>query len=243
MVPSTLRPKKTAVLIAQQIVDDIQRRAVAPGELLPPERVMLEHYQIGRGTLRESLRYLEMQGLIVMKPGPGGGPVVQEPSGAGLASAISLLLQIGQAPYRTVIQARESLEPAMSELAALHMSDDALESLALNVRRTRAGLADIRAFMDLNLEFHDLIARSSGNALFRYMIDAMTDILDGTAMGVEYPEPRRAGICDAHERIYEAIRSREPIAAREAMREHLAEYSQYLTRKFPDVVQSPIRWG
>lgn len=243
MVLSAFRPQKTAVLIAQQIVADIQHRAVEPGERLPPERVMLEHYQIGRGTLRESLRYLEMQGLIVIKPGPGGGPIVQEPSGVGLAASISLVLQMKRAPYQSVIEARGSLEPAMSELASVRISDEDLAALSDNVEAMRAGLDDTEVFMALNLEFHDLIAKASGNVLFAYMVEALTDIFDGTKLGVEYPRRHRAGICDAHERIHAAVRARDPMAAGVAMREHLAEYAEYVTRKYPDVVQSPIRWA
>ena len=64
---------KTAMIVARRIVRDIDRLSLQPGDKLPPERVMLEEYQVGRGTLRESLRFLELQGIISLKPGPGGG--------------------------------------------------------------------------------------------------------------------------------------------------------------------------
>jgi GntR family transcriptional repressor for pyruvate dehydrogenase complex len=66
------RAPKTAMIVARRIVRDIDRLSLGPGDKLPPERVMLEEYQVGRGTLRESLRFLELQGIISLKPGPGG---------------------------------------------------------------------------------------------------------------------------------------------------------------------------
>ena len=52
------------MIIARRIVSDIRRNQHTVGAKLPPERVMLEDYQVGRGTLRESLRFLELQGRI-----------------------------------------------------------------------------------------------------------------------------------------------------------------------------------
>ena len=61
--PAT-RPPKAALLVAQRIVQDALREGRKPGDLLAPERTMLEKYQTGRGTLREALRLLEFQGVI-----------------------------------------------------------------------------------------------------------------------------------------------------------------------------------
>lgn len=242
MTHTTLRPQKTALLVAQQIVADIQRRGNVAGDRLPPEKIMLEQYQIGRGTLRESLRYLELQGLISLKPGPGGGPVVEKPSGLGLATSIALLLQMESAPYRNIIEARASLEPAMSRLAAQRMTDDDLAAVKDNLDRMLAGIDDEATFAKTNQEFHDLIAHSSGNALFAHLIDALTGILDGTSIGIEYPTRRRLAVHEAHTRIYEALASHDPVAAADAMREHIGEYTEYISRKYPEVVEAPISW-
>ena len=50
---------KTAEIVARAISDDILRNARQPGDRLPPEKEMLETYAVGRGTLREALRYLD----------------------------------------------------------------------------------------------------------------------------------------------------------------------------------------
>lgn len=243
MTPTTLRPQKTALLVAQQIVADIQRRGNVTGDRLPPEKAMLEQYQIGRGTLRESLRYLELQGLISLKPGPGGGPVVEKPNGAGLATAISLLLQMENAPYRNIVEARGSLEPAMSRLAATRMTDDDVAALKANLDRMLEGIDDSEVFAATNQEFHDIIAHSSGNALFAHLIDALTGILDGTSIGIEYPERRRLAVHQAHTRIYEALASHDPVAAADSMREHIGEYTKYIEAKYPQIIEAPISWA
>lgn len=243
MSKSELRPQKIALLVAQQIVSDIQSRGATAGDRLPPERVMLEEYKIGRGTLRESLRYLELQGLISLKPGPGGGPVIEKPNGTGLETSLTLLLQLENAPYRDIVEARSSVEPAMARLAAERISKESLESLRENVDRMVSHIDDEEVFAETNQEFHDIVAHSSGNHFFAHLIDALTGILDGTAMGVEYPEHRRKHVAEAHKRIYEALAQHDTTAAAETMRDHIREYAEYIYKKYPTKVMAPISWN
>src|SRR5262245_42511900 len=123
------RPKKTALLVAQRIVEDINSRGNRVGDRLPPEKAMLEDYDVGRGTLRESLRFLELQGVLTLKPGPSGGPIVQQPDSTALANSLSLLLQFQKAPFKTVIETRVALEPAMARQAAERMSEEDVQRL------------------------------------------------------------------------------------------------------------------
>jgi GntR family transcriptional regulator, transcriptional repressor for pyruvate dehydrogenase complex len=242
MEPRERRPPKTAMLVAQRIVRDIARARTSPGELLPPERVMLEKYATGRGTLREALRLLEVQGVIYLKPGPGGGPVLQSPSASHLASTLMLLMQLNRAPYRVVVEVRNAIEPVISELAAEQISDASLTELAATVEQMRSEINDRDLFLEANKRFHDVIAWSSGNVLFAYMIDSLLGILDGTVLGIDYPSYRRPATIKAHEEIYRALADRDPEAARERMREHIQEYTRYAEKKFPSVLEETITW-
>jgi GntR family transcriptional regulator, transcriptional repressor for pyruvate dehydrogenase complex len=243
MATAPLRPQKTAMLVAQRIVADISRRGKTVGDRLSPERVMLDEYDVGRGTLRESLRFLELQGVISLKPGPGGGPIIQQPDAGSLATALTLLLQFENAPFRTIAEARTGLEPMMAQLAAQRMSDEQLADLKSSVDTMHDQLDDQQVFLDENKRFHDVIAHGSGNAMFGYLVDALLGILDGSAIGIDYPKVRRTAVHKAHLRIYEAIAERDPAASSEAMAAHISEYVKYAERKFPDVLDAPIVWS
>ncbi len=182
------RPPKAAMLVAQRIVQDAIRANLGPGDLLEPERTMLEKYQTGRGTLREALRLLEFQGVISLKPGPRGGPVLQNPDAAHLGSTLVLLMQLQSAPFRNIVEVRSALEPMTSGLAATRMSDDSLTELRGTVEQMRGELDDQYSFLDANKRFHDIIAWGSGNTLFGYMIESLLGIMDGTRIGIDYPE-------------------------------------------------------
>lgn len=242
MTQTSMRPQKTAVLVAQRIVADIQRRGKNVGDRLPPERAMLEEYQIGRGTLRESLRFLELQGVIALKPGPGGGPVVQQPDGSGLATALTLLLQFENAPFRTIAESRAGLEPMMAQLAASRMSKEQLAELKFSVEHMGERIGDENEFLEMNKLFHDTIAHGSGNVMFGYLVESLLGMLDGSAMGIDYPEHRRTAVYEAHLSIYEAIAARDPAASAAAMHDHISAYARYAERKFPDLLDTPISW-
>src|SRR5919112_5986576 len=138
------RPPKAAMLVAQRIVRDVVRGGLRPGDLLPPERTMLEKYETGRGTLREALRLLEFQGVIALKPGPRGGPVLQDPDASHLASTVILLMQLKQAPFRSIVEVRSALEPMTSSLAAVRMTDEQLSALEDSVFQMRDELDNQR---------------------------------------------------------------------------------------------------
>lgn len=239
---ATSRPPKAAMLVAQRIVRDIVRGGLKPGDLLPPERTMLESYETGRGTLREALRLLEFQGVLALKPGPRGGPVVLDPDASYLASSVVLLMQLKQAPFRSIVEVRSALEPMISSLAATRIDDESVAELLGTIEAMRENLADQQIFLEANKRFHDIIAWSSGNALFGYIIESLLGIMDGTVIGIDYPSPRRAAILKAHEAIYGAIEARDASASEKLMRKHIDEYTRYAMRKFPEVLDEVIQW-
>jgi GntR family transcriptional repressor for pyruvate dehydrogenase complex len=236
------RPPKAAMLVAQRIVRDALRENLGPGDLLEPERTMLEKYQTGRGTLREALRLLEFQGVISLKPGPRGGPVLQNPDAAHLGSTLVLLMQLQSAPFRNIAEVRSALEPMTSGLAATRMSDDSLIELRGTVEQMRGELDDQYSFLDANKRFHDIIAWGSGNTLFGYIIESLLGIMDGTRIGIDYPGYRRQAILKAHEEILVALESRDPEASEARMREHIEAYERYAERKFPQLMGETIPW-
>lgn len=237
-----LKPKKMATLLAQRIVGEITDRQLPPGTLLPSERDMLVQHGIGRGSLREALRLLELQGVLTIKPGPGGGPMVVEPDYRPLASTLALLLQLARTPFRSIVDARQVLEPPLCAKAARHIDPGHLEALGHSVEAMSAHAGDLNFFLDENRRFHDLIAWASGNQLFGYLVTSLHWITDGSVLGIEYDTRRQLQVCQAHDRIYQAIKLGDPEAAYEAMESHISDFAGFLEKHYPAVMDRLIRW-
>lgn len=237
-----MKPPKTATVIAQRIVSDISRNGKVPGDRLPPEHAMLEEYGVSRGTLREALRFLELQGVIMLKPGPGGGPIIVKPDSQSLEVALTLMLQFEKAPYRSIAESRSGLEPLLARLAAERITQEQKLELEENINTMRAKLNDLPVFLEMNRIFHAIIARASGNILLARIIEALLGLLDGSAIGVDYPRRHREGILAAHERVRDAIVAGDGSAAEASMHSHIDEYLTFLEKRHPETLEWPIVW-
>lgn len=236
------RPKKTAMLIAQRLISEISEKELEPGTPLPSERAMLEELEVARGSLREALRFLEILGVISIKTGPGGGPVVAERVSHSLASIIAMFLQLDGAPFLDVLEARLVLEPALARKAAERITEEQVAELAGSVERMNEHLDDLDAFLDENDVFHAIIAEAAGNHVFALVISSLNWISDGTPLGVDYPEEVRQSVSKEHARIYKAIAAHDGERAASAMSVHIGDFAAYLERFYPALVDAPLRW-
>jgi DNA-binding FadR family transcriptional regulator len=230
------------MLLAQRLVSEISEQGLEPGTPLPSERAMLEEFQVARGSLREALRFLEIQGVISIKTGPGGGPVVAKRVAHSLASIIAMFLQLDGAPFRDVLEARLVLEPALAQNAAERISDEQIEALGESVQRMSDQIDDLDAFLDENDIFHNIVADAAGNHVFGLVISSLNWISDGTPLGVDYSTEVRKSVCKEHGRIFEAIQAHDGPRSAAAMSSHIGDFAAYLERFYPALVDAPLRW-
>jgi DNA-binding FadR family transcriptional regulator len=237
------RAHKAAMTVAMQIVEEISSQDHPAGTKLPAEKEMLEQYGVGRGTLRESLRFLEMNGVIIMKPGPGGGPIVGQPDARDLAGTLALFLQLQRTPFGSIVEVRQQIEPVIAGMAAKNAKPEALEHIRESVALMRDNLDDERLFLKANEQFHDLVAWASGNTVFALLLSSLHWITDGSPLGVDYPRDRRVAVLAAHERIYTAMADQDVESARSAMERHINEFERYLSRYYSSASSSLLRWS
>ena len=160
-----VRTPKTGEMIAERLRRQIARGELAIGERLPPEDDLTATYGIARTTLREALRILESQGLLEMRRGRGGGPVVTMPKIDSLAEGLAVTLQLHGTTAGDLDAARQLLEPRLAGWLAASHSDDDLAALRAAVDRAAAAAAasDRTAFGAAALGVHETIIDRAGN--------------------------------------------------------------------------------
>jgi DNA-binding FadR family transcriptional regulator len=236
------RQPKMSEQIARQIVNHIIDNKLPEGTVLPNERQLIEAFDVGRTTLREALRLLETRGVVTIRSGPNGGPVVRIPRAQDLQESLSLILQFSGSSLADVFEARVALEPVTARLGAERLTHEQLDELAQSIERMRDNLDDQAVFLEENARFHGTIADGTGSHILRVFSDTLKSIADGAILGVEYPMRRRASVAAAHERVLIALRQRDPAGAEAAMREHVAEAGDYWRRKYAPLSTNTVRW-
>jgi DNA-binding FadR family transcriptional regulator len=236
------RPKKTATLLAQRLISEITDNGLEPGSPLPSERSMLDQYGVARGSMREALRYLEIQGVIQIKTGPGGGPIVSRTEPRHLANVLAMQLQLEDTSFREVLEVRAVLEPILARRAAQNATEEGLGALKESIERMRELMDRGGAFLSENGVFHRALAEMAGNQVFALINSSMLWISDRTRLAVEFPSGYRERVCDEHERIFSAIADRDPDRAAAAMSLHVADFVAFLEENYPAVVDARVRW-
>lgn len=235
------RTEKVASQVARVIARDIADRALAPGTALEPESVMIERYQVSRASLREALRILEIQGLISIKPGPGGGPLVSDVSSQDFGRMATLYFQVLGITFRELVAARLLIEPVMAGLAAESDDDEAKEDL---VRIARAGwdAKDSGDWLALSDTFHAHVLSISGNAVLNLVARSLKDVYTDRVSGLAFPESDRDRVRTAHDAIAKAIVRCESTRARRLMEEHMREYAAAVEDRYPTLMDELVDW-
>jgi DNA-binding FadR family transcriptional regulator len=231
-------PERAAVRVARKLVGEIRR--LRPGTQLAAEHKMVEKLGVARGTVREALRFLEFQGALRIKAGPGGGPVVSAPGADHLASVLSLHLQFADASFRSVVEARLSIYPVLAGEAAAHASSEDIVALRECLARMQTAAEDPDAFREEARRFMTLIATASGNRVLAILVEALHR-MSGESTAA-WDEAQRRSALGSYERVVHAIESGEPQEARSIMAKSLAAALRSWERVAPDELKEPVVW-
>ncbi len=198
-----------------------------PGDRLPAERELVTRLGMTRNTLRKALEALEREGAIWRHVGKGTF-VSSIGSGAPVASVIDLARQVS--PLH-MMRARIALEPAIAREAAINASDAGIARIVdARDKAVAAESWDVYEAWDDSL--HRLIAESTGNALLLALFDQLNQVRRAVAWDTVVrasDRPARSHTSFAeHDRIVQAIRSRNATEAQAAMRAHLGSVSARL---------------
>jgi DNA-binding FadR family transcriptional regulator len=239
----TQRTEKVAESIARQIVQDIHRNNLTPGTTLPPESAMLERFGVGRGSLREALRILEVNGLVVLKPGPGGGPVVAQHDPASFGQMMTLHLQSLGATYRQLLEARVDYEALLAQKAAEREGDEAGEIMRAAMNAPPASAQDDNQYVFATGGFHAAVGRASGNPVLALAADAIYSIWAVRVTRVLYAPEHRDGVLRDHAAIARAIERHDAKRAERLMRAHMADYKEYCEVRYPARMDDLVDWS
>lgn len=221
-------PERLYLQTARQLERSIQIGVYPVNTRLPPERELAEILHVSRPTVREAIIVLELRGLVQTRHGAGVYVISAIPSAPTSENAEA---DIG--PFE-VIEARRLFEGEAAALAATTATEAELAEMESFVACMSDHSIDQTVRERADREFHLTLARSTNNEAILRTVQSLWDMRYSSPLCIYlFSLARKMGIqppVNEHRLILEALRARDPEAAREAMRNHLARVTDNLFR-------------
>jgi GntR family transcriptional repressor for pyruvate dehydrogenase complex len=211
------RVPKASDVVAARLRGLILGDAMPVGTELPSEAELIELHGFSRSTVREALRLLEADGLIVTKRGPGGGIRVSRPDINQISRSMAILFTSQAVTHREFLMFRRIIEPPLAALAARSATPEQREWLLALAKNQHSQYSGVGA----SVEFHEAIGVCTNNGVARAVLAAMQSALEGHVRAESLSSDDIHGTTNVHVRIAKLIHDSKPEEAEQAMQRHL----------------------
>lgn len=168
-------PDKT--LVSQAVKDAIQKMIfteMKAGERLPTEAELTALFNVSRTSVREAVKALEAAKIVEKR---NGGTYVVEQISDCFVDSLYVLAQLNVAKKADLLSVRQILEGEAAFQAALHADQEIIRKLKNNVWMMQRPDLTQSEYIDLDMEFHLLIAEGSNNSVLFQLIKDISTVL------------------------------------------------------------------
>ena len=199
-----------------------------PGdEELPSEADLAQRLGVSRTVLREAMKHLQAQGLVQLSQGRRARVRPADPRAT--IETLDVLLRRSEGSLLHLVEVRRPLEAEIVELAARRATPEALaEAEAAIDAQEKASTLEAR--IEADLAFHRALAKATGNPVFVLLLDALAGLMRASRRTSLGKYGNRIPV-EHHRAILEAVRRRDPAAARAGMLGHLGANERHLRQE------------
>ena len=204
----------------RDVVFNTLRKAILTGELKPGERLMEIHLAnrlgVSRTPIREAIRKLELEGLVIMIPRRGAE-----------------VAQITEKNLKDVLEVRRALDALCVELACDRISAEELEKLreACEEFERATETKDATTIAKADVELHDIIVQATGNQRLIQLINNLSEQMYRYRFEYIKDENRHDNLVSEHRMIYESIIRQDKVKAAEAAKLHIDNQEKSVIRQ------------
>ena len=232
-----IRQLKRSDLVAQEIKRLITEKNLSPGDRLPRESELQAQFQVSKGTIREALKSLEVQGLVTISTGPSGGGTIAEVPLDRTLQFMQNYLFFQEVTIDDIYTVRQMLEPELAAGAVPHLTEADFEALehSISCCDPTQSQEDLLTQRREDVNFHDILAAANPNPFLRFTCELINEMIRQLIVfGNRTPqtEHRRFGEANAqfHREIVQAARARDAEKVRVLMQRHMQDAASSVKR-------------
>lgn len=223
---SRIEVRNPVDLIISQIRELISSGTVKPGEKLPPERKLAEHFGVSRNQVREAINKLQFYGIVKVQP--QSGTTVTGIGIVALEGLITDILRIEKSDLKSLVDTRILLEKEAARLAAINRTKDDLTQLSLALKSYEKKVTETGQAIEEDLLFHIKIAEASKNNVLKSLMMIITpDIVNDFIQYKVCNVSNNNQTVKEHQRILDMIADQNPEGAFKAMEDHLRDIENF----------------
>ena len=238
--PRVRRVAKVSEVLAREMVEHIFSQKLGPGTKLPSEALMLKEYGVGRASLREALHILEAYGLISIRPGKGGGPVIEDIGPQDFARLMTFYLHVKQVTFGELLASSQLLRVLMAAHAASRADPAQIAGMREALTRADASKDNEELGRALNEFYHAMYAVPGGEVL-GMIRDGLYEIVMLHARRRIPFEQIRENLDDLTP-LVDAIAAGEVAVAQALMQAHFDKTRVIYEAAVPGMFAEPIPW-
>ena len=236
---SPIQPRRSRpVQVADRIKDWVVERDLKTGARLPSETEMIAQFGVSKGTVREAMRILEAQGLVVTRTGPGGGSFVGRVTAERAKALLANYFYFQELSIADIYQLRKLLEPELAADMAGRLTPDQLAELreiATRHDRPATSPEEERDQHVTSLLFHETLSGFGGNRLLGFCVSFMARMLSDLTVYRRLYEPHNEELWSRGRRhqidLVDALERGDAGAARAIMRSHMEGAEEMMRRQ------------
>lgn len=201
----------------RDVVFHALRKGIMQGDLKPGERLMeiklANRLGVSRTPIREAIRMLELEGLVVMIPRKG-----------------AQVAEITEKDLKDVLEVRMGLEEMAVTLACQRITDDQLENLYQASRKFENAVKedDLTELAQADVDFHDLIYKATGNERLVQLLNNIREQMYRYRVEYLKDEEIRTSLIREHDTLLDKLRQRDMAGAKAATASHIERQQNYI---------------
>jgi GntR family transcriptional repressor for pyruvate dehydrogenase complex len=218
------RTKPVPELILDEIARLITEGILKPGDRLPSESELAERFGVGRSSLREAMRALQLLGIVEVIQGKG--TFLRQTSMLPLATDWARLSKMGL--ISQVMEARQIIEVAIAQLAAERATEEDIAAMRAAIRLAEEAHGDSVISGEASVDFHLALVEATHNEVLALMYKTVRDLYLETARQTQMTPESVENRLQDHRQILESVEQQDPELASKLMAEHIEKGRQFL---------------